>query len=66
MIEASRSYEARSYATRRSHLAVVLPSDAHKAWSALTRFGWRDPLALIAAVLLWVAVAFAIAWGLLA
>lgn len=25
MIEASRSYEARSYATRRSHLADVLP-----------------------------------------
>jgi len=64
MIEASRSYEAKSYATRRSHLADVLPSDAHKVWSALTIFGWREPVK-VAAVALACVVALYIVWSIL-
>ena len=65
MIEASRSYEARSYATRRSHLADVLPSDAHKAWSAPTIFGWREPVK-VAAVTVASVAAFYIPWSIFA
>ena len=44
----------------------LLPMEAHEAWSALTFFGWREPVKTIVAALAWVAVSFIIAWGLLA
>lgn len=44
----------------------LLPMEAHKAWSALTIFGWREPVKVTIAALVWVAVTFAIAWSLLA
>jgi len=64
MIGTSRSFEHKGYATRRSHLADVLPPDAHKAWSALTFFGCREPVK-VAAVTIACAVALYIIWSIL-
>lgn len=32
----------------------LLPMEAHKAWSALTIFGWREPVKVAAVTVAWV------------
>lgn len=68
MIEASRSFEHKGYATRRSHLAVVLPMsrDLRRVRAALTNPASNDtPLTALGTWLAVIAViltAFGI-WG---